>query len=171
MRWLILFFLAIVLSCKNGTHEDTLRIAVAANAQFAIDSIAYQFTRETNTSIDIIVGSSGKLTAQIMEGAPYDVFISADLKYPQSLFEQGLLLEQPVVYARGKLILWSNDPNLSLELENLDTNTINHLAIANPKLAPYGMAAMEALQYYQLEDALQAKLVFGESIAQTNQRN
>jgi molybdate transport system substrate-binding protein len=165
----LFFFLAIVLSC-GAEKERTLsiRIATAANMQFAMQELSQKFTDLTGISCELIVSSSGKLTAQIIEGAPYDMFVSANEKYPQEIFKRGLCLNKPRMYAFGNLVLWSMT-NTTPELSLLQSEKIKHIALPNPKVAPYGKAAFEvlkALPYFQI---LEKKLVFGESISQTNQ--
>ena len=110
-----------------------------------------------------------KLTAQIKQGAPFDIFVSADMKYPQDLFESSFSKEPPWVYALGKLVLWSKGRKLESVRSALQDSGVQHIAIANPMTAPYGKAAKEVLVKYHLWDEIQPKLVFGESISQTNQ--
>ena len=136
--------------------------------------LAEEFTNQTGTPCEVIISSSGKLTAQILQGAPYDVFLSADMKYPEQLIEAGKALNDVRVYAKGKLILWTTKAEINLDtLINANTLLrspgIRHVALANPKTAPYGRAAMEVLEHYGLTELLSNKLVYGESIAQTNQ--
>lgn len=152
----------------NGTH---LTVAVAANVQFAMKAIEEVYETTTKQDINIVIGSSGKLTAQITQGAPYDVFISANLKYPNYLYEKGLASHPPNIYALGSLVLWTMDKELDLkdDLEILETANIQKIALANPKNAPYGEQAIKVLEYYGIEDKVNQKLVYGESIAQTNQ--
>lgn len=158
-----------LLACQSTDRDTTLTIATAANMQFAMAQIAEAFTRQTNTPCDLIISSSGKLTAQIKEGAPYDVFVSANMKYPQEVYQSGLGLHPPSVYALGQLVLWTLDPNRKPTLDHLQHEDIRHIALANPQTAPYGQAAQECLQNQGLWDILADKLVYGESIAQTNQ--
>lgn len=165
---LILLCLFWLVSCSNPPSEK-LHIATAANMQFAMEALTEAFTTSTGIACETILGSSGKLTAQITEGAPFEVFVSADLKYPQALAD-AQLTEGPVrVYAYGQLVLWTQVPNLDLSMASLTQPEVRHIAMANPKTAPYGIAAEQVLAYYQLTDSVQPKLVFGESIAQTNQ--
>ena len=117
---------------------------------------------------NLVISSSGKLTSQIKAGAPFDLFISANMTYPQNLYSQGYTTEKPSIYAYGKLVLWSMD-SLPPSLKDLSASKIQHIAIANPKMAPYGIAAKELLKRIQLWDTIQHKLVYGESILQTNQ--
>ena len=148
-----------------------LTVAVAANAQFAMEAIATTFEQQTGKNIEIVIGSSGKLTAQIKQGAPYDVLVAANMKYPNYLFEEGLAKEVPKVYALGDLVLWTivEDLQLTIDLSFLKEENIQKIAVANPKNAPYGEQAINTLAYFGLKDNLQSKLVFAESIAQTNQ--
>ena len=132
-------------------------------------SIVDSFSAKTKIKCDIILGSSGKFIAQIKEGAPYDVFVSANLKYPEELYRSNLVEGKPKIYAEGKLVLWTLMHDLIPSLKILDTDTIQHIAIANPKTAPYGIAAMEVLKTQPFYKNISRKLVFGESIAQTNQ--
>ncbi len=162
---LILFF---VMSCRSE-EKQILRIATAANMQFAMEKLCKQFEAETGIRPELILSSSGKLTAQIRNGAPFDLFVSADMSYPQTLFEEGFATAAPQVYGLGKLVLWSYNENLQPSIEILSTDSLKHLAIANPKTAPYGTAALEVIRHYNLGELLQDKLVYGESIAQTNQ--
>lgn len=148
----------------------SLTVAVAANVQFAFEELSTTFTRETGITIKPISDSSGKITAQARSGAPFDVFLSADMDYPQTLYKEGLANAEPTVYAFGTLVLWTmTDLDLTPGLAALADPKVGKVALANPKLAPYGLAALQALTYYKIADALKPKLVFGENIAQVNQ--
>ncbi|SMP10843.1 molybdate transport system substrate-binding protein [Muriicola jejuensis] len=147
----------------------TLRIAIASNLQYAVDSLVAGFEKEHNIACEVIPGSSGKLFAQIREGAPYDLFLSADLTYPESLFKAGSTLEKPEVFAFGSLVLWTMRPDIRPSVELLVSDEVRHIALANPRIAPYGRAAQEALEFYGLEEQVRGKLVMGESVAQANQ--
>jgi len=164
--WLVvvLFFL--------GSHlqAQKLRIAVAANAQFVVEKLQAEFERQTRIELEPIVNSSGKLTAQIQQGAPFDVFLSADMTYPNALYQSGQATTKPAVYAYGVLVLWaSKDLDVSKGLALLTSDQVRKIAVANPKTAPYGAAATEVLTRQQLLGKLQPKIVYGESIAQVNQ--
>ncbi len=170
----VLLFLVIVAGCsnKNGSGQKTekLIVAVAANVQFAMQEIEKNFEEETSISVEQVISSSGKLTTQIMQSAPYDVFISADMKYPDSLFQNGFAPAPARVYAYGTLVLWTvRDFDLSNWQELLTSDSIQKIAIANPATAPYGVQTVGLLRQYNLYEVVQSKLVFGESIAQTNQ--
>jgi molybdate transport system substrate-binding protein len=164
----ILLSLFIFISCQPDRPEK-LTIATAANMQFAMDELTESFSEKTGFECEIIISSSGKLTAQIQSGAPFDVFVSANKKYPNKLHENSLTDGPPKIYAYGKLVLWSTSENISPDMEMLTTSTVEHIALANPKNAPYGLAAVEVLHQNDLFDVLENKLVYGESIAQVNQ--
>ena len=159
---------ALLLSC-NSEHKDTLRIAVAANLQFAMQELVDDFTQRSGIECEIIVSSSGKLTAQIIEGAPFDILLSADMKYPRELFNRNFTLYEPDIYAYGNLILWTLHEEIEPDLETLVSEKVSYIAMGNPKTAPYGVSAMEVLINSGIEEKLNKKLVYGESIAQTNQ--
>ncbi len=162
---IILFFLTFDIS---GTAQP-LRVAVAANAQYVLKALRIDFKKKTGIDLEIISGSSGKLTAQIKNGAPYDVFLSADMEMPQHLDKAGFSLNKPQVYALGSLIVCSASiENLKNWSALLSQPRIIKIALANPVLAPYGKAAEACLRHYKLWEKVQPKLVFGESIAQVN---
>lgn len=168
--WGILILGVLFSSCtKPGSHSKELFIATAANMQYAMEALTQSFTESTGITCELIIGSSGKLTAQIVEGAPFDVFVSADMRYPEEIFRSGRGVDSPQVYAYGKLVLWSRDENIQPSLEILESDNIQHIAMANPQNAPYGIAAAYMLAHFRMDSTLQDKLVFGESIAQTNQ--
>lgn len=163
----ILFFLLIV-GCKEQ-KKDAITIAAAANMQFAIQEISEEFTKQTGIETELILSSSGKLTAQIKEGAPYDIFVAANMKYPKVLYQSRLTVAPPKIYAHGQLVLWSLYEDIIPSLEMLADTSITHIAIANPRTAPYGEAALEVLANKDIFDVVKSKLVYGESISQTNQ--
>ena len=153
-----------------ATFAQQLRVAVAANAQFVSQKLKEEFKKQTGMDADLTVSSSGKLTAQIEQGAPFDVFMSADMKYPQELSDKGLTTDKPVIYAYGTLVMWSlQKRNLSKGLNTLLSSDINKIAVANPKLAPYGEATIAALTKQNLLEKAEPKMVYGESISQVNQ--
>ncbi len=156
-----------LISCTS--KNDKLNIAVASNMQFAIKELSKEFTIKTGIDCNLIISSSGKLTAQIKEGAPFDVFVSADMRYPNELFDAGFTSEAPKVYAFGTLVMWSMIDTIHPSIELLNHPSINHIAIANPKTAPYGKASIEVLKQYDIYEKIVDKLVFGESISQANQ--
>lgn len=154
----------------SSAVAQTLSVAVAANMQYVFDDIKAEFKKESGHEVQAVLNSSGKFVTQIMNGAPFDVFLSADMEYPEYLHAHGFAIAAPKVYAYGVLVLWTTkNLDLSQWQTLLARDGINKIALANPKTAPYGREAMRALSYYKLDSKVQAKLVFGESISQTNQ--
>lgn len=146
-----------------------VRVAVAANAQFVVKKLAAEFTRKTGTAVEVISGASGKLAVQIKNGAPFDVFLSADMGFAQDVYREGFALTQPRIYAMGSLIVCSSTGGPLGNWKTLIKDPkLGKIAIANPKLAPYGKAALEALQHYNLYQSIAERLVFAESISQVN---
>ncbi len=151
-------------------QQAPLTVAVAANVKYAFDELAQAFRKETGIEARSVIGSSGKLAAQIVNGAPYDIMLSADMEYPQALYNDKIAVTIPKVYANGVLVLWTlNTLDLDKGIHLLKEPAVHRVAIANPKLAPYGREALHALEYFRLLAAVEAKLVYGESIAQVNQ--
>ncbi len=169
MKKIVFIISSLLLGCSSNTKENTIIIATAANMQFVMPILVKHFTAKTNIACELVIGSSGKLTAQIKEGAPYDVFVAANIKYPTEIYNSGQALTKPQVYGYGKLVLWSMIDTIAPQIVNLKADYIQHIALANSKTAPYGVAAVEVLKAYNLYGELEDKLVFGESIAQTNQ--
>ena len=165
---LIFTIFCICFSCQSPASKK-LTIATAANMQFAMSELVEAFSSEKNIECETVVSSSGKLTAQIRSGAPYDVLVSANRKYPETLFEDGLTTAPPKIYAFGKLVLWSISGEVPSGVPGLENENIRHIALANPKTAPYGLAAEEVLRHHGILEKLEKKLVYGESIAQVNQ--
>lgn len=166
---LFIISLSLLLLACSPHRSEILTIATAANMQWAMQEITQSFTDKTGIPCETVISSSGKLTAQIQAGAPFDVFVSADMQYPTALFQQGLTTAEPTVYAYGQLVLWSRVEGLEPSVDLLTRDLIRHIALPNPKTAPYGVAAVEVLRYYNIYDAVEEKLVFGESVAQANQ--
>jgi molybdate transport system substrate-binding protein len=152
------------------SSADTLTVAVAANVQYAFDDLQVAFRKETGHELKPVYNSSGKFAAQIMHGAPFDVFLSADMEYPERLHKEGFATAAPQVYAYGALVLWTlKDLDLGNWQSVLASQAVGKIAVANPKTAPYGRETIKALAYFKMDEALKNKLVFGESISQTNQ--
>jgi molybdate transport system substrate-binding protein len=152
--------------------QQTLRVAAAADLQPLLPGIISEFSTQTGIHVDASFQSSATLATQIVNGAPFDVFMAADLSFPQRVIAAGFAEEmRPIVYAQGTLVLWTrNDSRFhSLSIDSLRDPDLKSLAIANPEHAPYGRAAQAALQHMNLYDALKAKLVVAENIAQTAQ--
>ena len=174
MRIIIILSLleAFCAACSNPSESKTavLRVATAANVQIAMSELADTFQHLHNIRIEPTVSSSGKLAAQIVEGAPYHLLLSANTKYPETLLEKGAAVGRIKIYAQGKLVAWTlNAVGLYPDPDYLLDDRITKIAVANPKNAPYGVQAIRYLQHYGVLEKLQGKLVYGESIAQTNQ--
>ncbi len=165
---IFIFILLLTLGCKHQ-DDNKVTIATAANMQFVMKEITTSFTKKTRIPCDVVISSSGKITAQIREGAPYDIFISADTKYPEALYTSGFTTKAPEIYAYGKLVLWSASEDIKPTIEVLTDHKISYIAIANPKTAPYGEATISVLKHVGIYDRVIDKLVYGESISQTNQ--
>jgi molybdate transport system substrate-binding protein len=155
----------------SSAHAADLQVAVAANFQAPLEAIAKSYTAATSHKVLIVSGASGKFFAQIENGAPFDVFLSADQTFPKKLVEKKLAdPASRFTYAEGALVLWSPDPKrIDAEGKVLRDNQFKHLAIANSELAPYGKAAEETLQKLGLFETLKPKFVTGESVGQTFQ--
>jgi molybdate transport system substrate-binding protein len=157
--------------CVFPASADTVQVAVASNFAPPMARIAAEFQRDTGHQLRVSSGSSGKFYAQIVSGAPFEVFLSADDETPQRLEKEGhAVAGSRTTYAIGKLVLWSPRPAyVDGKGEILRSGSFAHLAMANPKTAPYGAAAREVMERQGVWRGLQAKLVQGESIAQTYQ--
>ncbi len=170
-------FFALIITCQflfvTQSLASEIRIAVASNFHSTMKEIIVQFELENTKAnkIVLIPGSSGKHYAQIINGAPFDLFFSADKLRPILLEDQGIIRNQSrFTYALGKLVLWSLDNSfIDSEGQILYDNNFRFLAIANPKIAPYGIAAKEILVSMELWQDMNKKLVKGENIAQTYQ--
>ena len=159
----ILSILYINVFAKNIT------VAVSANASYVIEELISKFNKlYPDITVKTVLGSSGKLTAQISHNAPIDLFISADMSYPQSLYKNSFALSPAQIYAIGEIAIFSTKGfDLGLGLEILKNPKIKKIAIANPKTAPYGKATIQALKNAKIYNLIKDKLVYAESIAQT----
>lgn len=153
------------------SNADTIRVAVASNFVNTMADLAQQFELETSHKVIIISGSTGKHYAQIKNGAPFDILFAADIKRPQLLDAEAVAVANSrFTYAIGKLVLWSPKEHYVDSTGNiLNQHSFHHLAIANPKLAPYGSAAKQVLQAKAMWHPLKHKIVRGENINQTFQ--
>lgn len=170
LRLLILLTLAPVLGRPNTGGEE-LRIAVASNFANTLAVLADRFESRTGFAVSLSPGSTGKHYAQIRNGAPFDAFFAADARRPRLLEEEGMTVTGTrFVYAVGKLVLWSPDPQrVDTTGEILHSRRFRFLAIANPRLAPYGRAAQEVLEGLGLWTSLSDRIVRGENIGQAFQ--
>lgn len=164
---LTLLFVAYATSLR----AEEAMVAVAANFSAPMQQIAALFQKETGHQIKLSFGASGGIYAQIKNGAPFDLFLSADQLTPQKLEAEGLgVPNSRFTYATGQLVLWSKQEGLvDAKGHVLQNKSIQRIALANPKLAPYGAAAMETMTNLGLLKELQSKLVQGDNIAQTYQ--
>ena len=169
--WLLNILMALVAAFATVADAGSITVAAASDLQFAMREVVAGFrAAHPDDSVDIIYGSSGKFSAQIANGAPFDLFFSADIAYPRALEKQGLTSGPAKAYAIGRIVLFSLKPELGrLSLHELPTAAIRKFAIANPDHAPYGKRAQEALEHAGVWAAMQPKLVRGENIAQTVQ--
>jgi len=155
------------LAFASTLAAQTITVAAAANMKYAVTDIAKAFTKDTGIDVKIITGASGKLTQQIMSSAPYDAFLSADVEYPAKLSQGGYTTTPSQVYAYGTLILWSaTGADLSKGVAVVADPSVKKIALANPKTAPYGIEAMNAMKYYKVEGAATGKIITAESISQ-----
>ena len=153
----------------NAVYAADVQVAVASNFSKPLEEIATKFKAASGHDLKISAGATGKLYAQVENGAPFEVFISADSKTPKKLVEANLAqADSQFTYAFGNLVLWSNQADLVDDKgEVLKSDKFKHLAVANPKTAPYGTAAMEVLDKLHLTETLSPKFVQGENITQT----
>jgi molybdate transport system substrate-binding protein len=175
-RWSITAFCTITASLlafkppKPHASAEVL-VAAAADLRCAMDSLIVLFSRQNpNITVKVTYGSSGNFFEQIRNGAPFDLFFSADIDYPRQLQKDNKTESDIHVYGIGQLVLWSKslDPSRK-QMDLLLDNAVTKIAIANPAHAPYGKRAEECLRYYKLYDKVKDKLVIGENIAQTAQ--
>jgi molybdate transport system substrate-binding protein len=164
-----LALLSILLTGLCAAQEIT--VAVAADLQFAMQDIAIRFHKETGNSVRLIYGSSGNFFQQLQNGAPFDMFFSANLDYPSKLQADGLVEPDSYYqYAIGKIVIWvRNDSKLDVSsgLRSLLDPSIQKIAIANPQHAPYGQAAVAAMKKEKIYEKVSGKFVLGENISQT----
>ncbi|MBB6146075.1 molybdate transport system substrate-binding protein [Silvibacterium bohemicum] len=168
----ILLIFTVIFFAGFAQAQQTLRIAAAADLQPLLPGILTDFTAQTGIHAEASYQSSATLATQIVNGAPFDVFMAADLSFPQRVIAAGLAEEtQPTVYAQGTLVLWTrNDSGIkTLSMETLRDPAVKSIAVANAEHAPYGRAAQAALTHLGLYDELKPKLVVAENIAQTAQ--
>jgi molybdate transport system substrate-binding protein len=164
----------VLVSCLlafRNTNAQEIRVAAAADLKFALDELGAQFEKQTSKKIDVSFGSSGNFFAQIQNGAPFDLLLSADIEYPRKLEaaglgEAGTLYE----YAVGRIVIWM-PADARADLERLGWKAllepgVERIAIANPEHAPYGRAAVAALRSAGIYDQVRRRLVYGENIAQ-----
>ncbi|WP_297793280.1 molybdate ABC transporter substrate-binding protein [uncultured Marinobacter sp.] len=160
-----------VLSWAPDAFADKLMVAAASNLQYAMEAILKQFRdQHPDDTINVVYGSSGKLSTQIAQGAPYDLYFSADISYPRQLARQGLAASEVMPYGVGRIVLWSATGDASaMTLKELASEEIQRVAIANPRHAPYGARASEALEAAGVWSQVQDKLILGSNVSQAAQ--
>lgn len=166
--------LALLSVSSFSLPAQTIRVAAASDLQFAMPELAKRYEKESGAKVELSFGSSGNFSAQIQNGAPFDLFFSADRSYPERLIEAGEADPKSLyIYALGRLVLWApSEAHLKLEEKGfsvLADPRVQKIAIANPEHAPYGRAAVAALQKAGLYEQVRSKLVFGENISQAAQ--
>ena len=166
---MLIRFVTIILFFTTLMSAKMINIAVAANVSYAMPTLQKEFNKQyPSIKTRIILGSSGKLTAQISNGAPYDIFLSANMKYPNKLYTEKIAITKPIVYAKGSLaILSPNQRSFKHGIKLLTSKLVKRISIANPKTAPYGQATFEALKNVNILDDIKKKIIYGESISQT----
>jgi molybdate transport system substrate-binding protein len=162
---LLILFAALV-----KINAQSITIAAAADLRNALDDITKLYKeKHPDAKVDVIFGSSGNLYQQITNQAPFDLFFSADVSFPNKLEEQKLTAGKPTIYAVGHLVLWSAAKDVTKGLDLLKSDEIKKISIANPEVAPYGKRAVETLKYYKLYDIIKDKIVKGDNVSQAAQ--
>ena len=170
-RFLVYLALFSVLSFGTLHAQQKFTIVAAANLKIALDSVNTVFKSQyPGVSPKITYGASGKFYEQISNGAPFDLFFSADMDYPKKLESNKKAASKVKMYATGKLVIWSKktDPNKA-KMNSLLDASVRKIAIGNPSTAPYGEKAVESLKFYKIYDKVKSKLVFGDNITQATQ--
>lgn len=163
----------LLISQITTAKAANLKVAVASNFAPTLTTLADKYKQQTGQKILISAGSTGKLYAQILQGAPYDIYMAADSQRPQKLLQMGRVIDNAsYTYAIGQLVLWGkgadgNYNNQQKAIERLKNPDFGYLAMANPKVAPYGLAALQVLNKLGLSETLRGKIVRGENIGQT----
>jgi molybdate transport system substrate-binding protein len=161
------------LAFTQNAFAEEIAIAAASDLNFAIKDLIAEYEKATGNHVKLSLGSSGNFYAQIQNGAPFDLYFSADIGYPKKLEEAGLTVPGSLYrYAIGRIVLWTNHTShrdVSKGLEGLRDSAVKKIAIANPKHAPYGRAAVAAMEHYKVYDAAKDRLVLGENISQAAQ--
>ena len=165
------FCLFLLASISQSSFAATTLVAVATNFSKPMTEIVAGFEKATGHSANLSFGSTGKFVSQMENGSPFEILLAADEKGPEKLIKDGFAVSgSQFIYAVGKLVLWSATPGyVDAQGKILSAGGFKHLALADPKLAPYGVAAIEVLNGLKLQDKLQALIVQGESIAQAYQ--
>lgn len=174
LKPLVLALFLMVLFVLPVRADEKITVAAAADLKYALDDIVVLFIRKNpDARVETVYGSSGKFHAQIRQGAPYDVYFSADIAYPRALIEAGLSASEVQPYGIGRIVLWSTTRDAGkmtlTGLADSSDSSITKIAMANPRHAPYGQRAEEALRAAGIWEKVQPRLVLGENVAQAAQ--
>lgn len=169
MRFFIVFFLGSFFLTGISSASE-ISVAAASSLDPVMGSLVAAFNREyPEIRVKVTTGASGKFVTQIRNGAPFDVFLSSDTEYPDLLFKEGLAVSAPRVYGCGLLVLWTIKPlDLSQGIDVLKDPLVKKIAIASPKVAPYGREAVNVIKHYDLYAQVSGKFVYGENLSQAN---
>ncbi len=161
--------ITLLLLFSFSLYAKSINVAVAANVSYAMPALVSAFHKQNpHIKVQITLASSGKLTAQIQNGAPYDIFMSANMKYPNALYANALAITKPLIYAKGSLAIFSTKRrDFSKGINIVKNKNIKTIAIANPLTAPYGKASITALKNAKLYKEVKSKFVYAESVSQT----
>ncbi|MFZ2300840.1 MAG: molybdate ABC transporter substrate-binding protein [Gallionella sp.] len=170
-RFAAAIFVCLLAAGQTAHAAEKITIAAAADLKFALDEIIVLFGKTHPADrVETIYGSSGKFQTQIRQGAPFDLYFSADIAYPRALKDEGFAASEVQPYAVGRIVLWSASRDAAkMTLADLVDPSIHKIAIANPKHAPYGKRAEEALKAAGVWEKVEARLVYGENVAQAVQ--
>ena len=163
---LLFLFAAISISMQ----AQNVKVAAAGNLRYILDEIKAKYVAANpKANISVNLGASGALVQQISNGADFDLFMAADIIYPQKLKAQGITKGEIKTYAFGKLAIWSNTVDVSKGISAISGSNVNRIAVAKPEVAPYGARAVECMKYYKLWDGVKDKIVYADNIAQAAQ--
>lgn len=163
--------LLLIVGLTGALNADTIKVFVASSAKLAMTEIAGEF-KKSNPNDDIIMtfSATGKAYQQLTNGMEYDIFMAADSKHPEKIVADAMAISKPEIYALGVVALYSNDKELIKQgINALKNDKVKHISIANPKVAPYGVAATEILASYGLTEVVANKIVMGDNIGQSVQ--
>ncbi|RXJ93558.1 molybdate ABC transporter substrate-binding protein [Malaciobacter molluscorum] len=154
--------------CASSLLAGTINIAAAANVSYAINDLKKEFNKiYPDTKVNVTLTSSGKITAQIRNGAPYDIFMAANMKFPEALYKEDFAVTRPLVYAQGSLAyLSAKKQDFKKGIKLITNPSFKKIAIANPKTAPYGTASVQAMKNAKVYKDIENKLIYAESISQ-----
>jgi len=174
VRYVLMIVLVLFASVKSlGATNEELTIAAASDLNFAFKELVAEYEKTTGNHVKLSLGSSGNFFSQIQNGAPFDLYFSADIGYPRKLEEAGLTVSGSLYrYAVGRIVMWTGNGtgiDVAKGFDVLRETTIKKIAIANPKHAPYGRAAIAAMEHFKVYDQVKERLVLGENISQAAQ--